>query len=284
MQPNIRYPAVAEEFYPSETHELEALLETLFRDKPAPDKGNKVRGLIVPHAAYRYCGQVSAKAFSSAAGRAYRTVFLMGNAHAYLFDGIAIDPHEAWSSPIGKVPVNRKLSRKLTKAAPGLFHELDIAHHCDHVLEVQIPFLQHALAPGFTILPMLFGENSPDIYRKAADSIMSVMSDEDLIVASTDLSHYPSYRDAGKIDHVTLEHMTNRDVENLERHESEVMQRIIPGATSAFCSPDAVKTLLEIARRKGWTPGEPTYLNSGDTAHDDRLAVVGYGSVSFSET
>lgn len=283
MQPNIRYPAVAEEFYPVEAHELDETLDGLFSEEPPPDGNSKVRGIIVPHAAYRYCGKVSARAYATLAGRSVRTVILMGNAHAYLFDGIAIDHHEAWNSPAGNVPVDRELGRMLTSAAPELFHELDIAHHCDHVLEVQLPFLQRVLAPGFSILPILFGENQPEVYRAAADHIMSVMTGDDLIVASTDLSHYPSYRDAGKIDRVTLEHMTNKDIESLERHEADIMQRHIAGATSAFCGPDAVKTLLEIAGRLGWKPTATAYLNSGDTAHDDRLAVVGYGSVAFAE-
>lgn len=281
MQPTIRYPAVAEEFYPSETSELEALLDGLFKDVPPPVDGKTAKALIVPHAAYRYSGAVSAQVFASVAGRSFRTVILMANAHAYLFEGIAIDPHEAWNSPLGDVPVNLGLSHRLNASAPGLFHEHDIAHHCDHVLEVQIPLLQHTLAPGFSILPMLFGENSPEIYRTVADHLLSVLTDDDLIVASTDLSHYPSYRDATKIDHVTLEHMKNMDIENLERHEEEIRRRTIPGATSAFCSPDAIKTLLEIAHKRKWKAGEPSYRNSGDVVHDDRLAVVGYGAIAF---
>lgn len=282
MQHNIRYPAVAEEFYPSGREELEAVLGKLTGPGAMEDTA-ATRALIVPHAAYRYSGPVAANAFSKAAGRSFRTVVIMGDAHAYLFDGIAIDPHDFWHSPIGEVPVDRQMGQVLTAQSRNLFHELDIAHHCDHVLEVQLPFLQHLLAPGFSILPLLFGRNDAGIYRTAAEHLMALLTDDDLLIASTDLSHYPSYRDAAKIDRVTLEHMANRDIESLENHEREIMQRAIPGATSAFCSPEAVKTLLEIARRKGWRGGEPTYRNSGDAVHDDRLAVVGYGAIAFSE-
>jgi hypothetical protein len=284
MQSNVRHPSVAEVFYPAEAPELKNMLSDLFRNEPVPEAEKRVKAIIVPHAAYRYSAEVSAKAFATVAGRSFRTVILMGNAHAYLFDGIAIDPHQAWSSPLGDVPVDREMSRRLTELAPDLLHELDIAHHCDHVLEVQLPFLQHALEPGFSILPMLFGENSPDVYRKIADSLISVMTADDLIVASTDLSHYPAFRDARNIDQKTLEHMANMDIDALEHHEQEITQRKIAGATSAFCSPDAVKTLLEIGSRLGWKSGEPTYMNSGDVVHDDRLAVVGYGSIAFYES
>lgn len=284
QQPIVRHPAVAEEFYPSDTDELAALLSTLFENERPPADGKKVKALLAPHAAIRYSGAISAKVFAPLSGRSIRTAILMGNAHAYLFDGIAIDPHDAWATPLGEVPVDRDMSRRLTTACPDRIHELDIAHHCDHVLEIQLPFLQHQLAPGFSILPMLFGENNPDIYRTAADLIISVMNDDDLIVASSDLSHYPSYREASGIDRKTLEFISDLDIDALVRHEKEIKERKIPGSMSAFCSPDTIRTLLEIARRLGWKAAEPAYRNSGDVVHDDRLAVVGYGAIAFFES
>ena len=284
QQLKVRHPAVAEEFYPSDAAELESLISELFANEQPPKGRKKAKAIIAPHAAYSYSGLVSAKAYAPLAGRAIRTAFIIGNAHSYLFDGIAIDPHEAWETPLGKVPVNLELGRRLAASEGNLVHELDMAHHCDHVLEVHLPFLQHQLKPGFSILPMLFGENRPDVHLAAADLIISVMGDNDLIVASSDLSHYPSYRDASKIDRATLEFMAAMDIDALKRHEEEVTQRKIPGAMSALCSPDAVSTLLEIARRLGWKAGEPAYRNSGDALHDDRLAVVGYGAIAFYES
>jgi hypothetical protein len=281
MTPKVRYPAVAEEFYPAEAGELNSLLADLFRKECKLPGMKTPRALIVPHAAYRYCGKVSADAYKSIEGRSFRTVILLGNAHSYLFKGIAIDTHDEWRSPCGIVPVDRSLGKKLIGLNPELFHELEIAHHCDHVLEVQLPFLQHALKPGFSILPMLFGENKPDVCRRAADHLLSVMTDDDLVVASTDLAHYPSYRDARTIDRTTLDYMVNMDIEGLARHEYDVRKRHIAGAISAFCSPDAVKTVLEIAHRMGWTAEEISYQNSGDAVHDDRSAVVGYGAIAF---
>ncbi|NTU68359.1 MAG: AmmeMemoRadiSam system protein B [Chlorobiaceae bacterium] len=282
-QPIVRHPAVAEEFYPSDAGKLDALISGLFAGEEVPADGKRVKAVIAPHAAYRFSGAVSAKAYAPLAGHSVRTAFIMGNAHSYLFDGIAVDSHETWESPLGKVPVDCDLGRRLTSGAEGLVHELDIAHHCDHVLEVQMPFLQHQLKPGFSIMPMLFGKCTTETHRAAADIIISVLADDDLIVASSDLSHYPAYRDASNIDRTTLEFMSKMDIDALDRHTEEIRQRKIKGAMSAFCSPDAVKTLLEIARRLGWKAGEPAYRNSGDAVHDDRMAVVGYGALAFYE-
>jgi hypothetical protein len=283
MKPKIRYPAVAEEFYPSEADELDAMLSDLFL-KAKDRTGMKTpKALIVPHAAYRYSGKVSADAYKSVEGCSFRTVILLGNAHSYLFEGIAVDLHDTWHSPFGTVPIDNVMGNRLIGLDPRLFHKLDIAHHCDHVLEVQLPFLQHALKPGFSILPILFGENRPDTYSKAAEHLLSCISDKDLVVASTDLSHYPSYRDAKNIDRTTLDHMVKMDIEGVAKHEEDVRKRHIAGAISTFCSPDAVKTVLEIGRRRGWAGEEISYQNSGDAAHDDLSAVVGYGAIAFHE-
>jgi len=230
QQLKVRHPAVAEEFYPSDAEELDSLISKLFTNEQVPKDGTKVKAVIAPHAAYSYSGIVSAKAYAPLSGRTIRTAIVMGNAHSYLFEGIAIDPHEVWETPLGKVPLDLDMGRRLAASAERLVHELDIAHHCDHVLEVQVPFLQHQLKPGFSILPMLFGENRPDVHLAAADLIISALDEDDLIVASSDLSHYPSYRDASKIDRATLEFMAAMDIEALRRHEEEVTQRKIPGA------------------------------------------------------
>ncbi|NTU57933.1 MAG: AmmeMemoRadiSam system protein B [Chlorobiaceae bacterium] len=281
MKPKVRYPAVAEEFYPSDAGQLDAMLTELFKNANEWAGKKTPKALIVPHAAYRYSGKVSADAYKSVEGRSFRTVILLGNAHSYLFEGIAIDLHDTWRSPFGTVPIDHDMGGMLIDRDPGLFRKLDIAHHCDHVLEVQLPFLQFALKPGVSILPLLFGKNPPEIYRRAADHLLSIMTADDLLVASTDLSHYPSYRNASAIDRETIDHMVKMDIEGLERHEDEVRTRRIAGAISTFCSPDAIKTVLEIGLRSGWEAEEISYQNSGDAVHDDRSEVVGYGAIAF---
>jgi AmmeMemoRadiSam system protein B len=285
MNPKVRYPAVAEAFYPADTHELDTLVTALLeQDAPAHLSGKKIRAAIVPHAGYQYSGRISACAFKAVGNQEYRTVYLIGNAHAYLFEGIALDGHESWHSPLGNVPVNKELNDRLRALAPELIYELDIAHHSDHILEVLLPFLQRALKPGYSILPMLFGENSPDIHHRAADILISVLDNNDLVLVSTDLSHYPSYQEATAIDRATLDYVIRKDLEGLEEHERKTMNRAVSGEITLFCGPDALKTLLVIAARLGWQAEQLCYNNSGDAPHDDKRAVVGYGTVIFYET
>ncbi len=284
MTPSIRHPAVAGSFYPSDPHELEALLKALL--KSAPEKSaaqGNIKAIMVPHAGYRYSGRVAAAAYNALRHRSFQTVFIMGNAHAHLFEGIALDGNQSWMSPLGEVPLQTGLIEQLHREHPELVFLATRAHQRDHILEVQLPFLQHCLKPGFSIVPMLFGNNPPDIYRSAAAILETVLQQNDLVIVSTDLSHYPSYHDATTIDKQTLKHIVNKEREALDRHVQETLQQNIPNEETLFCGPDAVRTLLQLARHFGWEANLLCYANSGDSPGADRDAVVGYGAVEFHE-
>jgi AmmeMemoRadiSam system protein B len=285
MNPKVRYPAVAEAFYPADALELDRLVAAMLHEQDPPSlSGRKVRALMVPHAGYRYSGRIAAAGYRTLGSLPpLGTAILMGNAHTYLFDGIALDSHESWHSPLGNVPVDAKMNKALLAKAPDLVHELDIAHHSDHILEVQLPFLQRALKSGFSILPLLFGDNSPGVHERAADLLLAVLGKDDLIVVSTDLSHYPCFQDANLIDSSTIEHVVGKDLKALELQEHR-LRTMASGELSLYCSPDALKTLLVIANRLGWHAEKLCYCNSGDDPHDDKRAVVGYGTVIFYES
>lgn len=282
--PDVRPPAVAGTFYPASPPELE---ETVFRLLDDAGKLHKpssaVRGIVVPHAGYRYSGKAAAQAYATLRGTEKTTVHIMGNAHTAMFEGIAADCHDAWRSPLGSVQIDIVKREKIRSMAPDLISCSNRPHQCDHILEIHLPFLQRTLKPGFTILPFLFGQNPPGAYQTFSSLLMRLMRPSDLLIASSDLSHYPSYPDACTIDRITLALVANLSIEGLEKHEIKTMKEMVPGEEALFCGPDAIKTAMEIARRSGWIGKKCRYLNSGDIDATQRGAVVGYGSVVFLE-
>jgi AmmeMemoRadiSam system protein B len=277
----VRNPAVAGTFYPDDATGIDTMLTVLFRHERSVSATTAPKALIVPHAAWIYSGSVAAAAFQRLEHYPFHTIVLLGNAHTRLFDGIAIDPHDAWRSPTGIVPVDCSMRTCLTELDPRLYRHSEEAHRRDHVLEVQIPMLQHVLLSGFMILPLLFGRNGSDVYRICARHLLSVITNDDLLVASSDLSHYPSCHDAQTVDRTTLQLMAGMDIEGLERHYSAVIRGGIPGLETAYCSPDAVRTVLETGRQKGWHGEVIAQSNSGDTGEGNGSCVVGYGAVLF---
>jgi MEMO1 family protein len=283
MYPNIRYPAVAESHYPSETEVLEELLSRLLTSgtDEFAHTGKMVRAILAPHAPYEMSGPVAADAYRTVKGKSFHTIFLLGNTHGFFFDGIAADSRHAWLTPLGTVPVNRNLTRKLCSSHQGNIRTLDIAHDADHVLELQLPFLQRSLEKGFSIVPILLGAKTR--HNQFSDLLLSLLQPGSLVVVSTDLSHYTTYHQAKNIDAETIDAIVNLDLKKLESCQKKLWKKSDSASINLFCSPDAIKILLIIAKTLGWKAEHLSYSNSGYLPDDDRTEVVGYGSIIFYE-
>ena len=277
---NIRRSAVAGGFYPGDKATLEKNVDTMLLDANPPKIEGSIRAIMVPHAGYVFSGPVAASAYKELEGRDIQTVILIGNGHRHYFDGIAVYAKGAFETPLGLVPVDEAFTAKLLASDPVLADRPDI-HEDDHVLEVQLPFLQRVLK-NFKIVPILFSGDSPDLARKLAKILPPLMNDKTLIVASTDMSHYPPYTDAAAADKKTLDAILTGKMENLETTLKTLAADHVPQAETFLCSPDGVRVAMLLAQSSGdIKPVLLKYANSGDSPIGEKGRVVGYGAVAF---
>ncbi len=261
--PTIRPPAVAGTFYTDRPDKLAAAVENMLDQ--AQDAGlEPVRALIAPHAGYRYSGLVAASAFRQLRGGANgqrRTVYLLGPAHYVYVDSIALSPAEAFETPLGRVQQNRAAVDALL--ARGRRYELHpLAHEPEHSLEVELPFLQTVLH-DFDLVAMLCGQ--PDVDGVAAD-LAGLLEPSDLVVVSSDLSHFYPYDSARALDRAMLEAVVAGDAAAAAQGEA--------------CGLQPILILMRLAQALNWTPHLLDYRNSGDTG-GDKSRVVGYGAVAY---
>ena len=254
----IRAPAVAGSFYPAATNELAATVTALLDAaeravSPAP------KALIVPHAGYIYSGPTAAAAYATLQPYkdCYERVVLLGPCHQIFVPGLAASGAEAFRTPLGDVPVDTAAIATLNVPV------LDAAHHNEHSLEVQLPFLQAALGL-FSLVPIVVGdatcEEVADVLERAWGGT------ETLIVISSDLSHYLPYEVARERDHRTCAAIERCAAEEIDHADA--------------CGATPVGGLLLAARRHGLSVTTIDLRNSGDTAGDKRQ-VVGYGAWAF---
>jgi len=257
-----RYPAVAGLFYPDESAELRDAVQGLLA--AVEPSGPPPKAIIAPHAGYVYSGPVAASAYAQVLPLAstVRRVVLLGPTHRVAFSGIAMSAADAFLTPLGAVPVDSD-AFDLIADLPHV-RLLEAAHAQEHSLEVQLPFLQAALA-DFKLVPLVVGEASPDVVAQVLERLWG--GPETLIVVSSDLSHYHDYATARRMD---LE--TSAQIESLSRAE-------IDGDHACGCRP--VNGLLRAARRHGLHARLLDLRSSGDTA-GPRDRVVGYGAYAFS--
>lgn len=262
--PTIRPPAVAGTFYSDRPDKLAAAVENLLDQ--AQDAGlGPVRALIAPHAGYRYSGPVAASAFRQlrADGNGQPpTIYLLGPAHYVHVESIALSPAATFETPLGLVAQNRAAIDDLL--ARGRAYQLHpLAHEPEHCLEVELPFLQAVLPAGFDLVAMLCGQ--PDVAQVAAD-LAELLRPDDLVVVSSDLSHFHRYEVAQALDRSILEAIVAGDVPQASQGEA--------------CGLQPILVLMHLAQLNGWTAHLLDYRNSGDTG-GDKSRVVGYGAVAY---
>jgi AmmeMemoRadiSam system protein B/AmmeMemoRadiSam system protein A len=275
-----RLPAVAGAFYPADKSSLDAMINGFLEKAKPPAVKGKLVALVVPHAGYVFSGEVAAYGFKALRAMRFDTVILMSNSHRALFDGVAVYPRGDWITPLGKVSVDEALARKLIGANPNIVENED-AFSEDHTLEVELPFLQKVLR-DFKIVPVLFGNSGRKDYQVLAKAILEGTKDKNvLIIASSDLSHYPSYDDAKAADKKTIDGILSGDPNALEKNISTVMQQNLSNLVTCACSEDAVKAAMLIA--KGMGTDEIKLLNSANSgdASGDKNRVVGYAAIGF---
>jgi AmmeMemoRadiSam system protein B len=274
LRPGTRHrrpPAVAGLFYPAEPERLAASLQQCLdalprRDVPATTAapGARLRALVVPHAGYVYSGPTAGVAYRRLLGLPAdarpRTVLLLGPPHRVPVAGIAVSSAQAWTTPLGDVPLDVDGRDRLLAAAPDHVLADDHAHASEHSLEVQLPFLQSVL-PGVPVLPLLVGDLAPGA---GARVLRPWWHDPTvLVVVSTDLSHYEPAASA-------------------ERHDARTAAAVCAADPSSVGDRDAcgarpLRVLLTLAAADGARVRLLDRRTSADTAGSPER-VVGYGA------
>ena len=261
----VRQPAVAGMFYPDDADALRSMIQEYVDDATLPEELGTVRAVIAPHAGYVYSGPIAGYAFKALARlpRKHRTVFLLGPAHRVGFTGVALGEYSAFRTPLGDVAIAvERVSEMLARSR--LYVRGSDAHAVEHCLEVEVPFLQIVL-PGFRLVPMLYGDVDPQaVGRDLAEHLGA----DDVLVISSDLSHYYPQETAQRLDRSFLQAVLDGDSRDAGRGEA--------------CGRNPVLTAMEIARRRDWAPHLLDYRTSGDTA-GDKWQVVGYAALAFTD-
>ncbi len=258
----IREPAVAGLFYTDQPSQLRRYIEALLHADPSGP--GRPKALIVPHAGYRYCAAIAANAYrllKHCRGTITRVV-LVGPAHRLAFAGLAASAMDFFSTPLGRVKLDRAALESLLPLAS--VHINEEAHCQEHSLEVQLPFLQTLLGEDFSLIPLLVGEASAESVAELLEHLWG--GPETLLLISSDLSHYYDYRSARELDLATSRAIERLDPEGIGCHQA--------------CGRIPINGLLVAAGHHQLHATTLDLRNSGDTA-GGRDRVVGYGAYAF---
>lgn len=210
-----------------------------------------LKALILPHAAYIYSGIVATYGYLLAKKLGFfDKVLLVGPSHYFYFNNFFQPNFDYYETPFGKIKVN-KIS---------LIPKNNEVFEKEHSLEVHLPFIQYFLKKDEIYL-FLAGEVF-DI-----DLLHKIHGKFDLIIVSSDLSHYFPYIEANKRDLNTISLILKKDLKNFVKEGDA-------------CGKEVIKSLIYLSKRENLKVKLLKYLNSGDT-YGDKRRVVGYSAIAF---
>jgi len=277
----VRQPAMAGQFYPGDKEELTKMISQFLEKVELPKIEREVRALIVPHAGYVFSGGVAAYGFKTIQGQDIKTVILIGSSHHQYLDKAVIDSSDVWQTPLGQIDLDTDLRDALAKEN-SLFKIDSTPHQPEHSLEVEAPFLQRVLS-DFKILPILVSHQlSEGDLDKISQILTKYLDDKTLLIASSDMSHYPPYKQANQADKKVIEAILTGQSANLQETIRQIEKENISNLDTCLCGQAAVEVVMKIAQAiKVQEIKLLRYANSGDVDIGDKSQVVGYSAIAF---
>lgn len=277
----VRKPAVAGQFYPSDPEELSTLIDECYthpigpgKKPPAPPTKSDVVAVVCPHAGYVYSGPVAAHSYLHVSSlKKPELIAVVAPNHYGIGSGVSTFKEGEWETPLGRMRVDSEATRRLTDLEELVSFDPD-AHRLEHSLEVQLPFLQRIYGDSVPLLPVSLLFQDIDTARAVSKALTKVVQGRRaVLVASSDLTHYEPADAARKKDITLIQQILKMDLEGF--------YATLASLNVTACGFGAIATVMETARALGLGRAELLrYASSGDTSGDN-LQVVGYGALRF---
>jgi AmmeMemoRadiSam system protein B/AmmeMemoRadiSam system protein A len=279
----VRPAILAGTWYPGDPDTLRQTVDKLLA-AAQPFDGDPV-ALIAPHAGYVYSGPVAAYSFRQLEGKAYDTAIIIAPDHQPpVSHPISVWAEGGLATPLGVVPVDADLAQALIAADARITFDR-AAWEDEHAVEIELPFLQRA-CPACRVVPVLMGAADDETVQALADALLKVLpSRRAVVIASSDLSHYPKREDAQRVDGATLDAIQTGDPAALQAAIATSMASGVPNLATCACGDGPILVAMRVARGLGADKVTLLhYANSADSPQGDPSQVVGYGAVMFSRS
>ena len=261
----IRPPAHAGILYPAEPAFLARVIDSYIAEgaKELGDNPNGAfpKAIIAPHGGYVYSGKIAGSAFASWRKQNIERVVLIGPSHTLDFPGVAVPDSSVFATPLGELPVDRELAAHVEQHKD--VRRFEAAHHPEHALEVQLPFVQRLFgAPP--ILPLITGRIDSPRLASILDSLWG--GPETVFVVSSDLS----------------QHHTGKTAERIDRNTARAIQEFRHSVITIdqACGYRSIRALIQIATRRELRCKLADLRTSAEFGSTE---TIGYGAFHFYE-
>jgi len=285
----VQRAALAGQWYSADRASLEAEIRGYIENARVPDTQDTVVAVMSPHAGYAFSGPVAGYSFKALQqNEAVDTAIIIAVCHSGAARASILDA-DAYETPLGRIDIDTELVKECTNRVPSLSY-VEAAHgglmgRAENSAELQVPFIQVAL-PGCKLVEILIGGKDPGLCTEVADGLVAILKEHPdkrvALIASSDMTHYPPYQDAFRIDRAALDALVTMDEDRIRSRLNDLASEPVRDLHCVLCGTGAVLVTLRAAKGLGADRAEILhYRNSGDVSFGSKEAVVGYGSVAF---
>jgi len=271
---NIRKPAVAGTFYPSDPIKLKEQINELIKSETRKIKNElatqNIIGGVVPHAGYIYSGCEAVHFFELVhmSGKEFETIIIINPDHQGYSPPFATSPHDKWETPLGTLQIDRELAE--------FFPKSEIAHRQEHSAEVMLPFIQTILGNNKKILPISIGNPTPETAKKLAITISDAvqkLNRKIILIASSDFSHYVAPEEGERLDNIALEEILKFD-------STKLFQAVRKNGITV-CGYGPIMTLIEYSLLVSKSPVAHVAVRGNSGKNSTSKSVVDYITMIF---
>lgn len=259
------------------------MVERYISDARIEPSRKRVLAVLTPHAGYPFSGPVAGYSFRHIQNQDVDTVLFIALSHQGT-EGACIYAGKFFETPLGLIPVDSEIIFELGNAGPPFHSTLD-PYLREHSIEVNLPFVQ-TVFPHARVASVLISDTEPELCQKVGEKIAETMRKFSyknvLIVVSSDMSHYPDYDTANRVDQEMLKSLETLDPGTIYNELRRLESTPAPNLRCVMCGSAAMLTAVEAARALGAMEARMlSYQNSGDSMFGDHNRVVGYGSLAI---
>lgn len=273
MALDIRPSPIVGRWYDGDPEMLARSVDLYLDDAQLPELEGEVVAVIAPHAGHAYSGAVAGYAFAALRPLRADLVAVVGPMHHPYQEPVMTTAHEAYSTPLGEVHVDRAALDELDavlKSELG-FGLSAVARDPEHSLEIELPFLQRALSSQWTLLPVMVRAREPLLSQALGRALAQILKSKNFVmVASTDLSHFYNQQTALTFDRAML-----NAIESFNPEEAFDLERAGKGFA---CGLGAFTAVMWAARELGADKVKVLRHATSGNVTGDYASVVGYGA------
>lgn len=273
---DVRPSPIAGQWYEADPEMLARNVDEYLEEAQLPELDGEVIAVIAPHAGHTYSGVIAGYAFAALRSRRPDLVAVIAPMHHPYFEPLITTAHDAYSTPLGDVPVDKDAMLELDvilKSELG-FGLSPVSNDKEHSIEIELPFLQRLFSSEkskWKLLPVMVRAREPEVSQGLGKALAKVLRDKNFaLVASTDLSHFYNHKTALNYDRTML-----NEIESFNPEGAFDVERAGKGFA---CGLGAFTAVMWASRELGADKVKLLrHATSGDVT-GDYSSVVGYAA------